>query len=452
MPDAIKHVVILMLENRSFDHILGGTRKMRLKYDLSGTNKYNKKSYPQQSGASRQVTDDPVHETNDVLVQLGGMQSIPPNGGFVLNYAQEYPNVADASEVMRFHDDGTLPAIHALADAFTICDQWHSSVPGPTWVNRLFALSGTSLGRVKMPNGIMNLNVHWYDQPTIFDRLNEQHIDWRVYFGDAPLSLLFVHQWSAENAARHHHMMAFYQDAAGDADKFPPFAFIEPAYLPPGANDAHPPHDLIASDVLVASVYNAMRANTPLWNTTLLLVLFDEHGGFYDHVPPPPATPPDHHTEEFAFNIYGVRVPALLISPYTGSGVFSDLLDHTSLLKYLQDKWQLGDLGARTAKANTFANALNATAPPRADTPVRVASSNSSAPKVTAAVDALNGHQNAIVAMSHNLESMGDEDPNVIAARSRHVLSGPQSQIDAAVDRVDHFLSQQKAKCDSWVK
>ena len=289
-------------------------------------------------------------------------------------------------------------------------------------------------------------------QTTIFDRLNEQRIDWRVYFGDTPLSLLFVHQWSPENAARHHHMMAFYQDAAGDADKFPPFAFIEPAYLQPGANDAHPPHDLIASDVLVASVYNAIRANAPLWNSTLLLVLFDEHGGFYDHVPPPPATPPDHHTEEFDFNRYGVRVPALLISPYTGSGVFSDLLDHTSLLKYLQDKWQLDDLGARTAKANTFAGALTTNGRPAEDTPARIASSTMSVTASTTAIDALNEHQSAIVAMSHNLEAMSDEDPNVVAARSRHLLTGPQSQIDTAVDRVDNFISQQKAKVDSWSK
>jgi phospholipase C len=450
--DPIKHVVVLMLENRSFDHILGGTKKMRVRYDLSGTNKYGRKTYNQLPGAARQVPNDPVHETTDVLIQLGGTAGVPQNGGFVLNYAQAYPQVADPSEVMRFHDDGTLPAIHALADAFTICDSWHSSVPGPTWVNRLFALSGTSLGRVKMPNGIMNLNLHWYDQPTIFDRLNERSIDWKVYFGDTPLSFLFVHQWSPENAARHHHMMAFYQDAAGDADKFPAFGFIEPAYLQPGANDAHPPHDIISADGLVASVYNAIRKNDKLWNSTLLILLCDEHGGFYDHVVPPAAIPPDHHSEEYGFTRYGVRVPALLISPYVSNAICSELLDHTSLLKYLQDKWGLNDLGDRTARANTFKDAVNLGAAPRTDTPLRIDSSTENVTAPPAAVDALNEHQSALVAMSHNLESMTDVDPNLVAARSRHLLTGPQSQIDTAVDRVDTFISQQKATVETWIK
>ncbi len=450
--DPIKHLVLLMLENRSFDHVLGGTPKMRSRWGMTGINEYAGKTYQQSPGASRQIVNDPVHETADVLIQLNANGSGPQNGGFVLNYAQHYPQLEDPSEVMRFHDEGTLPAIHALADAFTVCERWHSSVPGPTWVNRLFALSGTSLGRVKMPNGIMNLNLHWYDQPTLFDRLNERSIDWRVYFGDTPLSFLFVHQWSPENAARHHHMMAFYQDAAGDADKFPSFAFIEPAYLQPGANDAHPPHDIIAADVLVASVYNAMRANEKLWSSTLLILLFDEHGGFYDHVSPPAAIPPDYHNEEYDFKSYGVRVPAVLISPYVGNGVFSDLLDHTSLLKYAQDKWSLGDLGARTASANTFRAAINAGTAPRSDTPQFIRPSTQSAAGPAPPVDALSEHQSAIVAMSHTLESMTDEDSNIVAARSRHLLTGPQSQIDTAVDRVDSFIDQQKAKVEGWSK
>src|SRR3984885_7151886 len=111
--DPIQHVVVLMLENRSFDHILGGTQKMRAKYNMSGANKYGRKTYTQQPGAARQVPDDPIHETKDVLIQLGGTAGIPPNGGFVQSYAQSYPQLADPSEGMRYHDDGTLPAIHA---------------------------------------------------------------------------------------------------------------------------------------------------------------------------------------------------------------------------------------------------------------------------------------------------------------------------------------------------
>jgi phospholipase C len=444
--DQIKHVIVLMMENRSFDHILGGCPKITRTYNPIAINEFNGKIFRQSPGAARKVADDPVHETKDVLIQLQPNGTVQQNGGFIIDYAQNYPTLADPSEVMRYHDFQTLPAIHALAEAFTVCDRWHSSVPGPTWVNRLFALSGTSLGRVKMPHGIMNLNLHWYDQPTVFDRLNEKNLDWRVYFGDTPLSFLLVHQWSPENAARHRHIMALFQDAAGDPEKFPPFAFIEPSYMDPGANDAHPPHDILESDVLVAAVYNAIRSNDALWQSTLLVILFDEHGGFYDHVSPPLAIPPDHHDEEYSFNRYGVRVPAILVSPYVGNGLFSELLDHTSLLRYLQEKWGLGDLGARTAGANTFTAVLRSDKPLRIDTPARVTSSTASAGPSIAPLDALNEHQSAIVAMSQNLESMTAEDSNIVAARSRHVLTGPQSQIDAAVDRVDSFLAQQKQK------
>lgn len=443
--DPIQHVIVLMLENRAFDHVLAGCPKIKSGYAPAGINEYEGTSYQQLPGASRIVADDPIHETPDVLVQLRGYGGVQDNGGFVLDYAQHYPRLADPGEVMLYHDDGTLPAIHALAERFTICDRWHASVPGPTWTNRLFAMSGTSLGRVKMPNGIMNLNVHWYDQPTVFDRLNEKNKAWRVYFGDAPLSFLLVHQWEPENAARHCPMTSFYRDAAGDPKSFPSFALIEPAYLSPGANDAHPPHDIIEADVLVANVYNAIRANDALWMSSLLVVVFDEHGGFYDHVPPPSAVPPDHHDEEYSFDRYGVRVPAILVSPHVGSGIFSDVLDHTSLLKCLQGKWSLGDLGARTAAAQTFASILGA-AKPRKDAPDRLATSRAAVGASPPPITALTEHQAAIVAMSHNLESMTDEDPNVVAARSRHVLSGPQSQADAAVDRVNRFIAQQKAR------
>lgn len=445
MTDSIEHVIVLMLENRAFDHVLGDCPKVRSKvgHAPDGINQYNGSTYPQQAGAARQVIDDPNHETADVLVQLQGFGSVATNGGFVLDYARNYPSVADPGEVMRYHEEGTLPAIQTLAASFTVCDHWHAAVPGPTWPNRLFAMSGTSLGRVKMPAGIMSLNLHWYDQPTVFDRLNERRKDWNVYFGDVPMSLLLVHQWEPENAARHLHMTDFYKDAAGDAKDFPAFAFIEPSYLMPGANDAHPPHDIVDADVLVARVYNAIRSNEELWESSLLVVLFDEHGGFYDPVQPPVAIPPDHHTEEYTFTQYGVRVPAILISPYAANGFYSEVLDHTSLLKYLQEKWDLGDLGARTAGAKSLAPALQTRSGAAAPASLQIARSAGPPAVVTTA---LNSQQSALVALSQQLEAMTDEDPNVVAARSRQVLSGPQSQVDVAVDRVEAFITQQKTR------
>jgi phospholipase C len=444
MSDSIEHVIVLMLENRGFDHIFGDCRKVKSRTGRApgGVNEYDGSRYPQQPGAARQVLDDPHHETPDVLIQLAGAGSVPTNGGFVLDYGRNYPGLANPGEVMRYHADGTLPALHALAQDFTVCDHWHASVPGPTWANRLFAMSGTSLGRVKMPAGIMSLNIHWYDQPTVFDRLNEQRKEWKVYFGDSPLSFLLVHQWEPENVVRHRHMTEFYKDAAGDAKGFPAFAFIEPSYLSPGANDAHPPHDIIEADLLVARVYNAIRANEKLWESCLLLVLFDEHGGFYDPVSPPAAVAPDQHVEEYSFTRYGVRVPALLVSPYAAGEFYSEVLDHTSLLKYLQEKWGLGDLGARTESANSIAPALQSKAAAVGPASLHIGRP-AGQPMVAPAV--LNDHQSALVALSQHLEAMTDEDPGVVAARSRQVLSGPQSQMDAAVDRVEAFVARRKA-------
>ena len=441
--DPIKHVLVLALENRSFDHMVGACQAVKPNIDgidpaaAARSNSHAGKDYPQAPGASRIVADDPRHETPHVLVQMKFDAAGMPNTGFVEDYATAYPMLTEdgRAEIMKFHALGQVPAIHELAQNFTVCDRWFSSVPGPTWTNRLFLMSGTSLGRVNMPNGLMDLNLHWYDQPTIFDRLNDQSVSWAVYHGDTPLSLLLTHQWEPQNALRYKPMRQFFADAAGDEKNFPEFVFIEPAYLDPGANDDHPSHDILAGEALIASVYNALRANEALWKASLLVVLFDEHGGFYDHVPPPATVPPDHHQEEWTFDRLGVRVPAILVSPYAANTVFKDELDHTSLLKYLSDKWQLGPLGARTAQAKSFAGALGGTL--RADTPVSI----SAVPAGLTPRHPLNDHQSALIALSHALESMADEDPAVIAARSRQVITGPQSQIDTAVDRMEAFLA-----------
>jgi len=458
--DPIRHVIVLALENRSFDHMLGACQAV--KNDIDGippgapprSNSFDGNSHNQEPGAARILVEDPRHETPHVLVQLGADLGGAPNGGFVKDYAGAYPILVPAArgEVMRYHALDTLPALHALAKSFTVCDRWFASVPGPTWTNRLFLMSGTALGRVNMPGGLLDLNLHWYDQPSVFDRLNEAGRDWAVYHGDTPLSLLLTRQWEPQNLARYRPMGRFFADAAahgrpdlatGRTADFPAFAFIEPAYLDPGANDDHPSHDVLAGEALIASVYNAIRGNERLWNESLLVVLFDEHGGFYDHVSPPPALPPDHHQEEYTFDRLGVRVPALLVSPYAPNSVIHDEMDHTSLLKYLIDKWGLGPLGDRTAQAKTFRGALLAKARGSDDTPAAIAAvPQGMAPVSPPPRQPLNDHQTALVALSHVLESMADEDSAVIAARSRQVLTGPQSKIDVAVDRVEAFLSR----------
>jgi phospholipase C len=196
----------------------------------------------------------------------------------------------------------------------------------------------------------------WFqqDQVTIFDRLTEQGISWKVYFHDIPQTVCLLHQRRPENAARYFPISEFYNDARGLEAEFPPFCFIEPDFNGITENDDHPPHDIMKAQKLIADVYNALRSNPSLWHGTLLVVVYDEHGGFYDHVESPSAVPPDDHHEEYTFDRLGIRVPALLVSPWVKHGFDSTPFDHTSLLKFLIEKWELGALGKRTAQANSI--------------------------------------------------------------------------------------------------
>lgn len=227
--DPIKHVVVLMLENHSFDQMLGAFRSEFP--DLEGVDPANPgtnrdkdgQDYPQAVTAATSVQNDPIHELDNVLHQLADN-----NGNFVLDYSEAYPATTpeDRQQIMGFFAPGTLPALHELARHFTICDHWYSSVPGPTWANRFFAHSGTSLGRVQMPESVTDSLRHpglyfGYDQDTIYDRLNERGVPWRIYHGDIPQSLVLSHQRKVENARRYEFMDVFFSDARGQEEHFP---------------------------------------------------------------------------------------------------------------------------------------------------------------------------------------------------------------------------------------
>ena len=373
MPDdPIRHVILLIMENRSFDQMLGSFASVfpdldgvssgppRVNFDLGG------KPYPQAPTVTRQTRFDPKHEHADVVVQLEN-----GNKGFVLDFEKAYPESTeqDRQEIMDYYPAHFLPGLHSLAADFTVCDRWYSSVPGPTWPNRFFALSGTSLGRILMPGGFAVEDLGRYfqqTQHTVFDRLNEAGKSWRVYYYDFPASWLLLRQLLPENVVNYRHIDDFFEEAR-DEESFPDFVFLEPKYFGADENDDHPPHNIMKGEKFIADVYNAIRSNTELWNSSLLVVMFDEHGGFYDHATPPGAVAPDDHQQEYAFDRLGVRVPAVLVSPWVSRGVEHTQFDHTSLLKYLTAKWNLGPLGNRTAAASSIAAAIREPAP-RTDT------------------------------------------------------------------------------------
>lgn len=373
--DPIQHVIVLMMENNSFDRKLGDIHHS--KPELDGIDSEHLRTNPDDRGMpivqnqtlKRQMALDPFHEVGDVAEQL-----MNNNSGFVTNFIKNYPKATsnDQNEVMAYYPDGVLPAMHPLAKEFMVCDNWYSSLPGPTWANRFFALSGTSNGCVRMLNGVADLkNIPqlWKQtQTTLFDRLDEKGVSWRVYCGDFPLSVILTHNRELRKLKNYHGMHCFYEDVLGDPKNFPAFTFIEPRYMGSEQNDDHPPHNTMKAEKLIADVYNAIRSNEALWENTLLVVTYDEHGGFYDHKVPPPAIPPDDERQEgYGFDQYGLAVPALIISPYAENSVCHTVFDHTSILKYLIDKYQLGSLGNRTAAANSIRCALNFDKPPRKD-------------------------------------------------------------------------------------
>jgi phospholipase C len=417
-----------MFENHSFDQMLGCFKQIYpdldgVDPDHSNVNRDDDgNEFRQSETKERQMILDPRHEVNHVAVQMQDH-----NGGFVKDFIQANKNNPQSSNevlktqcqfIMGYYPLDFLPALHRLARDFLICDHWHSSLPGPTWPNRFVALTGTSQGLVNMPeDGEHTVDFQgWFQQNqiTLFDRLSEQGVSWKIYFHDIPQTVCLTRQRLPENAARYFQISEFYKDARGLEAEFPSFCLIEPDYNGITENDDHPPHDVMKAQKLLADVYNAIRSNRTVWESTLLVVMYDEHGGFYDHVPPPAAIPPDDCQKEYSFDQLGIRVPALLVSPWVKKGYHCTPFDHTSLLHYLIDKWTLGTLGRRAAQATSFASLID-TGAPRTDTVqwIDLSTDDLCAPDPTLEEQAavyLTGHHRALALIGHYLKMEADED------------------------------------------
>jgi phospholipase C len=445
--DPIEHVVVLMLENHSFDQMLGGLAVKIAGLDgVDPTNLRSNPDFPDSTKEIKQaetratsIATDPAHEFDDVSHQLANSGT-----GFVRNFAQAHPNCTsqDKQSIMGFYPAGSLPILHTLAEAFIVCDKWFSSMPGPTWPNRLFVHSGTCKGHVKMPAGVFDPNWHCYDQPTVYERLSEKSIEWSIYHDGEAQSLVLVRQLLYLD--HYHEMDRFFADAKGPASAFPQYAFIEPGYSGNGQNDQHPPSDIMKGELLIAKVYNALRGNAELWGRTLFVLLYDEHGGFYDHVAPGPTVAPDECTREFDFKSLGLRVPAILISPWLNPGVLHQVFDHTSLLKYVTDKWGLGALGARTAQSSAFLAELLKREQARTDTPAPFENALLGPQEVTN--PRVNENQKALISFSQMLEKhmMDVEDLAAIGSRSLKLLEGPKAQFAVSKDRFERFIGYGK--------
>jgi phospholipase C len=378
---ALTHLVVLMLENRAFDHMVGYLQSSEYLIDgIDATSPPANPTSPHDPTLVATTPDapdilafDPGHSVPDVNLQLyfrveGPPPAGPPNKGFVYSYSQQ-PGVtaATAPLVMQCCSPESLPVLTTLAKQFALCTHWFSSMPGPTWPNRFFVHCATSKGFID--NGLL----HDYDMRTIFENMSSVNgATWKIYSHDFPQAQVltgidapaFDHNWDS--------IGGFKNDCANDA--LPGYAFIEPKYTTflGEANDQHPPHSVRAGERLIAEVYDAVRTS-PGWNDTLLVVVYDEHGGLFDHELPPAATPPDRYTSQFAFDRYGVRVPAVLVSPYIDAGTIVDtVFDHSSIPAMVKKTFGLPDfLTRRDAAANTFEHVFTRETP-RTDAPANL--------------------------------------------------------------------------------
>ncbi len=382
---SIRHVVVLMLENRSYDHMLGflGTGD-----GLTGS-EFNLVDPADPASARVPVSRDaaylgdfgdppidPSHEHTDVNRQL--FDANPPpvplpavtSIGFVKNYAGlEGGTPESGRRIMKCFDPQKLPVLTALAKEFALCDRWFSSVPGQTWPNRFFVHAASS-------GGFLDNTLRNYTMRTIFDNLSAAGERWTVYFHDAPHCLTLASLRKPEYKNNFRPFNVFFPLAC-KTNTLPSYSFIEPRYfdfLGLKANDQHPPHDVRLGEELIADVYEALR-NSPAWPHTLLVVTYDEHGGLYDHVLPPTceaADGTDCVAPPFDFRRLGVRVPAVVVSPFIAKGaVDSTVYDHTSIPATVKAIFDLpAFLTARDAAANTPIGLL--AGPFRADTPARL--------------------------------------------------------------------------------
>lgn len=395
----IQHVFVLMLENRSFDHMLGfsgltgtdASTGIATKINgLSGTesNTFNSQTFPVSRGAPDRMPADPGHEFSNVLLQLCGKGASYPRGGIypAINnsgYVASYVGSGGGSSpgvLMHCYSPTQIPVLHALATEFVVCDNWHASMPGPTWPNRMFVHAASSGGLDHSPSIAEiaeweTLDGFTFENGTIFDALQKKGITRRLYGGD---------DFPMVSALKGIHLddIRHYSQFASDLSQATyPFAyvFIEPSY--DVANDyrsgssQHPLADVNRGEALIKSTYEAIRSST-FWETSLLLITWDEHGGFYDHVIPQDAVAPgdtgldsSHNRNGFTFEKYGPRVPALVISPLIPRNLIDHrLYDHASVPATVEGLFGLNPLTKRDAAASPLTSLL--TLPePRKDAP-----------------------------------------------------------------------------------
>ncbi|HEY5928626.1 MAG TPA: alkaline phosphatase family protein [Kofleriaceae bacterium] len=381
-PEGIKNYVFLMLENRTYDHVFGARswKEGKPGNGLTDTmrqpdsNNMPVAPYePMNLAAQMCVSNDPHHSWGSSRGQFnaGALD------GFLTVHQADYPG---ALEPMQYLTRKQQPISWALADAYTSCDKWHCSLMGPTLPNRFYWHAGTSAGY--RTNAVATNNDRALDVDTIYHRLQTKNVPWRYYYGNLPVISVANSRLAPARQFTNEYLMEsvknfgdsefaegqFFKDAK--EGKLAPVSYIDPAFY---VNDDHPPTHPILAQALIASIYTAL-ATSPQWKNCMLVITYDEHGGFYDHVAPPNLDasaddtaarfPVDENGATTAganeFTQLGFRVPAMVIGPYVKQGYISSVqYDHTSALKHLENTFGLDPLTARVTAATDLSDCID---------------------------------------------------------------------------------------------
>jgi phospholipase C len=355
----IDHVVVLMQENRSFDHyftLLHGP-------DIDRPSRHATNPNP--------LGGDPVemfHQRNYCEVadldHSWNATHREWNGGAMDGFAIENADPLDpsGSRTMGYYRKHDLRFYHRLYRTFAMSDRHFCSILGPTFPNRHYLLSGTSAGHIR--NDLV-IATH----ASIFESLDAAGVSWKIYQSDLAFGLLYAYVQA--HGANVRPIAEFYTDAA--AGTLPQVAFIDPIFLgdETNQNDEHPPNNVQLGQLFVANIVNAVLTS-PLWPTSALFITYDEHGGFFDHVPPPPAcvpdaTPPNLQPgdEPGAFDRYGIRVPFVAVSPFARKRYVSHTVtDQTSVLRFIETRFDLPALTNRDANADPLLELFDFANPP----------------------------------------------------------------------------------------
>ena len=379
-----EHLVLVMQENHSFDNYLGMLPRRGqpaadgFTFDSNGVPTNSNPLGPQHMVVFREPD---LNGTTHTGSQGWNNTHLQINGGAMDGFAGTGPGS------MGYYDEPDIPFYYSLAKTFTLANRWFCSAPCQTAPNRRYYMAGTSSGIISTSTS--NINTAYPANGTIWDLLSKYNISWRNYFSDTPTSALIL-PTVTKHTTHLRLIEQFYLDCrlgtlpavslvdsntgsitdelnqAGESIKIPTFnAVLNDAFYLTAA-DEEDPRDIQLGENFVAKVVNAVF-RSPAWSKTMLIWLYDEHGGYYDHVPPPPAIPPDAippmtgpGDQPGGFDMYGPRVPAVVVSPWSRPNAVTNVVhDHTSVLATIEAQWNLPALTYRDANATTLADFID---------------------------------------------------------------------------------------------